>query len=141
MDPAPTSVQNSIRALYDVKNCVHRSYIPDKSSYILQRLYQPRFFTRRCVARVRASVCDVSKTAVVRAKYEPGPRHAQSRMDRPADSRLFSASGVGHVTDAYLQLRGGARESAVRDVQKCKPTNRRQSSEKRMRKRFIKRGE
>jgi len=121
-----------------VKNCIHRSYIPDKSSYILQRLYQPRFFTQRCVARVRASVCDVSKTAMVRAKYGRGPHHTQLRMDRPVDSRLFFASSVRSVTDAYPLLR--VRES--NDARKsASPLTDKQSSEERMRKRFIKRGE
>jgi len=121
-----------------VKNCIHRSYIPDKSSYILQRLYQPRFFTQRCVARVRASVCDVSKTAMVRAKYGCDPHHTQLRMDRPVDSRLFFASSVRRVTDAYPLLR--VRES--NDARKsASPLTDKQSSEERMRKRFIKRGE
>lgn len=110
-----------------MKNCVHRSYIPDKSSYILQRLYQTRFFTRRCVARVQALVCDVSKTAMVRAKYGRGPHHTQLRMDRPVDSRLFFASSVGRVTDAYPLLRVRESDDARKSV--SSPTDKQSSEE------------
>lgn len=89
-----------------------------------------------CATHVRASVCDVSETLVVRAKYEPGPRHApKPRMDRPADSRLFFASGAGRVTGTYLSA-SWRRESTAR----AKVHARHSATSPEERERFAKRG-
>lgn len=119
MDPAPISVRNSIRALYDVKNCVHRSYIPDKSSYILQRLYQPRFFTRRCVAHVRASVCDVSKTCEIWTWSSPRPVQDGSSCRLSSLFRVRRRTRYGRISPASWRCEriGGARRAEVQTHQ------------------------
>lgn len=133
-----TSARISIRALYDVKNCVHTAvHTRQDELYIATTLSAADFLLGdvccTCPGISLWRFRNGGGTCEIWTWSSPRP---EPRMDRPADSRLFFASGAGRVTDAYLSV---AVWGNRRCGQKCPPfESHRRNSVERTRKRSVK---